>query len=221
MRLIILLASIFCLASLVSQHAQAQQRAGTAPCGIPVFIYQTGMGGMSTINGGQPVILIDPQVAGGDRNFLTFTLFHECGHFANGDLLPQGMVARMFMSAEQELKADCYAAEHVQKSVSQAVAQIFVRTQGNRSPAPGYPTGNERAQNILECAGLTSEDSDSQEDNAANDASCPGLPPGMSLTCRFTRGPRAGQVQNFCGMPARPAPIGGPCTDGTSFGVAE
>jgi hypothetical protein len=50
----------------------------------------------------------------------------------------------------------------------------------------------------------------------------PSTPPGMSLTCQFTSGPRTGQTQNFSGMPgATPAPIGSPCTDGQgSFGVA-
>ncbi len=48
------------------------------------------------------------------------------------------------------------------------------------------------------------------------------LPQGMTLTCQFTSGPRAGQTQNFAGVPgARPAPIGSPCTDGVSSnGVA-
>ncbi len=52
---------------------------------------------------------------------------------------------------------------------------------------------------------------------------CPGLPPGYSLTCQFTSGPRAGQIQSFCGYSgARPSPIGGPCTDGSSsWGVAQ
>jgi hypothetical protein len=47
-------------------------------------------------------------------------------------------------------------------------------------------------------------------------------PPGMSLSCQFTSGPRAGQTQNFTGVPgAMPTPIGSPCTDGQgSFGVA-
>src|SRR5687768_15535402 len=48
------------------------------------------------------------------------------------------------------------------------------------------------------------------------------LPPGMSLTCQFTGGPRAGQTENFSGVPgATPVPIGSPCSDAQgSFGVA-
>ena len=45
---------------------------------------------------------------------------------------------------------------------------------------------------------------------------------GTTLTCKFTSGPRAGQIQDFSKVPgARPARIGSPCTDGrSSNGVA-
>jgi hypothetical protein len=48
------------------------------------------------------------------------------------------------------------------------------------------------------------------------------LPPGMSLTCKYTTGPKAGQTQNFSGVQgAIPAPVGGPCGDGQgSIGTA-
>jgi hypothetical protein len=49
------------------------------------------------------------------------------------------------------------------------------------------------------------------------------LPPGMSFTCKYTAGPKAGQTQNFAGVPGvAPAPVGAPCTDGQgSSGVAQ
>jgi len=49
-----------------------------------------------------------------------------------------------------------------------------------------------------------------------------GVPPGMSLTCQFTSGPRSGTTFDFSTTPgATPAPIGAPCTDGAgSFGRA-
>jgi hypothetical protein len=42
-----------------------------------------------------------------------------------------------------------------------------------------------------------------------------GSPPTLSLTCRFTIGPRAGLIFDFTGLPgALPGPIGAPCQDG-------
>lgn len=47
------------------------------------------------------------------------------------------------------------------------------------------------------------------------------LPPGVTLTCRFTYGPAMGQTRNFMGVPgANPGLVGGPCSDGAgSVGV--
>lgn len=40
------------------------------------------------------------------------------------------------------------------------------------------------------------------------------LAPGMTLTCQFTSGPRAGQAQNYAGVAGvSPIPIGSPCSD--------
>jgi hypothetical protein len=45
------------------------------------------------------------------------------------------------------------------------------------------------------------------------------VPPGFSLTCQFTYGPKAGQIESF--PQAWPVPIGSPCTDAiASSGVA-
>lgn len=207
----------------MAQGVHAQVPSGTAPCGVPIFVYQTGMGGFSTLYNGQAIIVLDPQVAAGDPQFREFTVYHECGHHVNGDILPHGFQNPQGLRPEQELQADCYAAEHVANSVSRHAAEVFRATQGPYSPAPGYPTGNARASNILRCAGLSDEGNEGDSSEGSRRSSrCPGLPPGMSLTCRFTRGPRAGQVQDFCGTGARPAPVGGSCTDGfASSGVAQ
>jgi hypothetical protein len=44
----------------------------------------------------------------------------------------------------------------------------------------------------------------------------------MSRTCKYTNGPRAGQIQYFPpSIPIVPAPVGYPCNDGAgSYGVA-
>lgn len=46
------------------------------------------------------------------------------------------------------------------------------------------------------------------------------LPPGRSLSCFYSVGPKKGQIEGFCGR-ANPAPIGAPCSDDQgSFGSA-
>ena len=41
-----------------------------------------------------------------------------------------------------------------------------------------------------------------------------------SYLCRFTSGPRAGQIQDYTGHPSGPLPVGSPCQDGiASWGV--
>jgi len=35
-----------------------------------------------------------------------------------------------------------------------------------------------------------------------------------SFLCKFTSGPRAGQIQDYTGHPSGPLPVGSPCTDG-------
>jgi hypothetical protein len=43
---------------------------------------------------------------------------------------------------------------------------------------------------------------------------------GVSFLCRFTSGPRAGQIQDYTGHPQGPLPVGYPCQDGmASSGV--
>jgi hypothetical protein len=171
---------------------------------------------MSTFYNGRPVILIDSQVYRGNADIRDFTILHECGHHMNGDTLPQGLMARWSMGNNQELTADCYAARRATPSQSRAMENYFASVQGPRSPAPGYPTGFQRAANIKQCAGGGGGQGD------PDSSACPGLQPGQSLLCRFTRGPRAGQTQNFCGTAATPARVAGPCTDGRgSFGVAQ
>lgn len=141
--------------ALVAPSAFGQNAAGNAPCGVPMFVYQTGMGGLSTFYAGRPVILLDPGLHMGDPLFREFTIQHECGHHAQGHTLPTGLASSQGLSMYKELEADCYAAREVSATVSEHTARVFERTQGASSPAPGYPTGNARAQNIRRCAGAT------------------------------------------------------------------
>jgi hypothetical protein len=47
------------------------------------------------------------------------------------------------------------------------------------------------------------------------------IPPGASLICRFTSGPRAGSTLNYANtLGAQPVAIGAPCADGPNSGIA-
>ena len=135
-----------------TSNALGQVAVGTAPyCDIEVFIYPNFGGGLSTYYLGSPVILIDQSIYDGNYAFKEFTLAHECGHFVLNHMTPQGLLNRWWASGQQELAADCWAAKNVNEDISREVAQIFRQTQGSKSPAPGYPTGNQRASNIEHC----------------------------------------------------------------------
>jgi|SRR3954468_3577792 hypothetical protein len=51
-------------------------------------------------------------------------------------------------------------------------------------------------------------------------ANSPSFSQERSFLCKFTSGPRAGQVQDYTGNPQGPLPVGTPCQDGiSSWGV--
>src|SRR5690606_22674503 len=101
-------------ANLLIKPASAQLPVGhDAFCGLPIFVYHTGMGAQASVWNGTPVIFIDPGTWQGDQAFLTFTIAHECGHHRLGHTLPQGVRSRMYFVAQQELQADCFAARSV------------------------------------------------------------------------------------------------------------
>jgi len=56
-------------------------------------------------------------------------------------------------------------------------------------------------------------------------ASSPAWSQGYTMTCHYLTGPRAGQTQNFTGVPGvSPIPVGSPCTDlygSYGVGIAE
>jgi hypothetical protein len=161
-------------------------------------------GGIPTITYSQPYFQLPPLMQ-------KFTSLHECGHASTQNL--------------NEFAANCYALQkgHFTKA---EVAQIAAFHQGVGPIGPQYGGSGAAfwAGTVAMCPQLASAGGPvppGPKNPPAPGTNC-GLPPGYSLVCRFTSGPRAGQIINFCGLPANPAPVGGPCTDGAgSFGVAQ
>ena len=137
--------------------ARPQQALGPAAfCGVPTFAAPNPQGASATIWQGTPVIIIDhSQFA--DRAWLMFVVAHECGHHVIGHTLPVGFWFRQtqfWATASQELQADCWAARSVPPNIATYAARYFALIQGPVSGGPGYPSGHQRAANILQCAGL-------------------------------------------------------------------
>ncbi len=146
----------FLLCFLSTLPVSAQTWIGTAPCGVPMALAPNPQGASATIAWGQPVIIIDPNQLGNPL-WEEFLMAHECAHHVIGHTLPTGMWWRsmaVWATAAQELQADCWAAQRVSAQAARLAANYFAQAQGPMPSGPGYPTGFQRAQNIIQCAGL-------------------------------------------------------------------
>jgi len=151
--------TVLCAAVLLCQKpCFAQMFAGFDQfCSLPVIVTQTGQGAVAGRDRfGNPVIYVDPGVIGNWTSSRMFALAHECGHHMLGHSTPAGMWARNWATRQQELAADCWAAQQL---VSVMGTQDLERqllqfaNQGPMSQGP-YPSGWERASNAAQCAGI-------------------------------------------------------------------
>jgi hypothetical protein len=87
------------------------------------------------------------------------------------------------------------------------------------APMAPIPVGSPCQDGVQSTGVVIAHDADSGGSNSGHSHASSN---GMTLTCKFTQGPLAGQTRDYSGVPgARPAPIGSPCTDGrTSNGIA-
>lgn len=131
-------------------------------CGLPVIeTYNPQGASASRSANGSPVIYIDPSILRGwDNSYRLFVFAHECGHHSLGHSTPQGMYFRntvYWATSSQELAADCFAAQALaSRGRTNDILQVARRyySQGSYSPGGGYPSGQRRAFNMMECGGL-------------------------------------------------------------------
>lgn len=135
-----------------------------AQCGMPIVTLPTPNGAAAFLDGrGAPFIQIDPNLMGAAaRAERTFLLAHECAHHRLGHTSRQGLLLRARGArdvADQELSADCWAAESLARAglieVVRQMADRFHRL-GPTSPGQGYPSGIQRSLILRQCgqAGL-------------------------------------------------------------------
>lgn len=101
---------------------------------------------------GQYVIIIDLDVRT-DERWLKFVVAHECGHVNKRHLQRENTIKRRTISGfakKMELEADCWAARYAPR-IAVEYAFFYFRDHNIKSH-PSYPTGEERAKNLRECA---------------------------------------------------------------------
>jgi hypothetical protein len=149
--------ALFC--ALASLSAQAQVFAGyDSFCGVPVIVQSTKQIAVAALdNNGIRIIIIDPGAMNNWTHSRRFVLAHECGHHQLGHTTPAGLEARKgipWASKSQELAADCWAATALSGVMARSDLVAVINkyaAEGNWAPS-GYPTGYERAANIVRCA---------------------------------------------------------------------
>lgn len=153
-----LLTFLLLLLIVYPNQVQADMFAGyDAFCGLPVVVgYDPQTATARKDQFGQKYIHIDPSAMSNWTNSRIFVLAHECAHHLLGHTDPLGELERFSGgTAKQELEADCWAAKSLREiglifDINRTILQNVAR--GHFS-INGYPSGSQRANNILECIG--------------------------------------------------------------------
>lgn len=127
-------------------------------CGFPILYAQIRTVSLARIDARLgKLIVLDPLLTypaqAAHRRFL---IAHECAHHLFGHTAPDGLRQRARRKGveDQELSADCWAAEALASEIysgdARFVADLFYR-QGLYSPGSGYPSGVQRSTVIYHC----------------------------------------------------------------------
>ena len=126
-------------------------------CGLPVVVGHDPQTATARKNSlGKPFIHIDPGAISNWTTSRIFVLAHECAHHLLGHTNTLGEMERYFGGTrKQELEADCWAARQLRRfghmfDLDRTVLEQLSR--GHFKPGGGYPSGTERATNIVQCS---------------------------------------------------------------------
>jgi hypothetical protein len=160
------LALVMMVAVVMVERSQAQSLfAGYDMfCGLPVVIGYDPQGASARLdNVGRPYIHLDPGVAANWTVSRMFALAHECAHHRLGHTSYLGALQRFSGgTARQELEADCWAANALRRVGYEFDINRTVLEQAHQGHFSfnGYPSGSQRAAEILRCANGESSDED-------------------------------------------------------------
>lgn len=126
-------------------------------CGLPVFEgYDPQTATARTDQHGNQYIHIDPRAINNWTMSKLFILAHECAHHLLRHTSSLGKLERFHGgTAKQELEADCWAAQKLFSIGYDTEISKTILEQANKGHFSGshYPSGYQRAQNILNCVG--------------------------------------------------------------------
>lgn len=144
-------------------HAQTQQGMFVGYdnfCGLPVVVgSDPQMASARRDQQGNPYIHMDQGAMSNWTISRVFALAHECAHHKLGHTNALGIMDRFRGgTARQELEADCWAARKLRGNGHFFDLDRTILEQASRGhfpPGQGYPSGMQRAQNIVECSQMT------------------------------------------------------------------
>lgn len=147
---------VFLFLLFTALQSKAEVFAGyDAFCGLPVVVGRDAQTATArTDEYGNKFIHIDPAAMNNWTVSRMFTLAHECAHHLIGHTSQLGQLERFSGgTAKQELEADCWAARKLASigfdhDISRT---ILDHANAGHFSAGGYPSGSERANNILNC----------------------------------------------------------------------
>lgn len=150
--------AIAVITAFISGAANAQVFAGfDSFCGLPIVVENDPQVASARKDQfGNRFIHVDPGAMANWTMSRMFTLAHECAHHLLGHTTPIGELQRFSGgTARQELEADCWAAQALKNTGYDSDITRTILEQANQGhfASPGYPTGRQRAENILQCAG--------------------------------------------------------------------
>jgi hypothetical protein len=126
-------------------------------CNLPVVVGSDQQTATARTDGnGNKFIHVDPGVMNNWTTSRMFVLAHECAHHLLGHTSNLGQAERYYGgTTKQELEADCWAAKSLQSiGNTQDISRTILEQASKGHFAGGnYPSGYQRAQNILACVG--------------------------------------------------------------------
>lgn len=160
MRIVLQFLAVACLSGGFADAGEEVFPGYATECGYPIVHAPTPNVSLAVIDEtGRSVIVLDPRLSEAtEAERRRFLIAHECAHHRMGHAGIASRQARMRSAKvirDQELSADCWAAETLARKGFETTIRIMADRfykAGLYSPGGGYPAGIQRSTIIIHCA---------------------------------------------------------------------